>query len=352
MKTSVWTLLLAALLVFLGPGGAGAAESLPALGTKLEESSVSGLSSGAYMAGQFHLAYSESIVGAGIVAGGPFACAESWYAKLFPWAPGATSYNIWQAQYGCMQTYWGRPDHEGLLDRAKELAEAGRIDSLSGLSGDRVYLFSGEADATVTESVVEAAADFYRLAGLSEPALLFERGSPAAHAFVTEDAGLSCGISGPPFINDCDYDQAGRILGHIYGDLEPPLEPTTGRWLEFDQSEFLENPTTKGMAETGVAYIPSACDATVGCRVHIALHGCRQNREAVGSAFVKGSGYVRWAESNRLVILFPQSSVSSGNPRACWDWWGYSGLEFYAKDAPQLAALWRMLTRLADRPDA
>ena len=38
--------------------------------------SVSGISSGGFMAHQFHVAHSEHIVGAGIVAGGPYFCAR------------------------------------------------------------------------------------------------------------------------------------------------------------------------------------------------------------------------------------------------------------------------------------
>jgi hypothetical protein len=38
--------------------------------------SVSGISSGGYMAHQFHVAHSQHIMGAGIVAGGPYYCAR------------------------------------------------------------------------------------------------------------------------------------------------------------------------------------------------------------------------------------------------------------------------------------
>lgn len=54
-----------------------AAEALPKLGADLAATSVSGLSSGAFMAVQIEVAHSKDIVGAGIVAGGPYACAES-----------------------------------------------------------------------------------------------------------------------------------------------------------------------------------------------------------------------------------------------------------------------------------
>ncbi len=38
---------------------------------------VSGLSSGAFFAHQFHLAYSSVVEGAGLIAGGPYGCIES-----------------------------------------------------------------------------------------------------------------------------------------------------------------------------------------------------------------------------------------------------------------------------------
>jgi cytochrome bd-type quinol oxidase subunit 1 len=41
------------------------------------ESSISGVSSGAFMAVQFATAWSSIIKGVGIVAGGPFWCAEA-----------------------------------------------------------------------------------------------------------------------------------------------------------------------------------------------------------------------------------------------------------------------------------
>ena len=51
---------------------------LPAYQIDLKQTSVSGLSSGAFMASQFQVAYSGIMVGAGIVAGGPFYCAGTY----------------------------------------------------------------------------------------------------------------------------------------------------------------------------------------------------------------------------------------------------------------------------------
>jgi len=340
--------LLAASLV--SPAPVRAAEPLPPLGTDPAQTSISGLSSGAYMAVQFHVAHSETVVGVGVVAGGPYGCAESWFARTMPWMPGASAANAIQAQYSCMQTNWLTPGPEALADRAAALAEAGMIDPLQGLAGDRVYLFSGSADETVIEDVVAAAADFYRAVGTAEEELVFLYGSPANHAFITDEVGSSCGVGGSPFMNDCDYDQAGAILAHIYGPLADRVAAPAGRFVAFDQAAFLADPTSLGMAEDGIVYIPPACETETGCRLHIALHGCRQNRAMVGTAFIEGAGYARWADANRLVILYPQTSESPGNPRACWDWWGYSAGDFRSRAAPQIRALKAMVDRLAARP--
>ena len=50
---------------------------LGAYQVKKGQSSVSGLSSGAFMTVQLHLAHSASFAGAGIIAGGPYRCAPS-----------------------------------------------------------------------------------------------------------------------------------------------------------------------------------------------------------------------------------------------------------------------------------
>ncbi|MFD1971870.1 hypothetical protein ACFSJ1_22785 [Trinickia caryophylli] len=59
----------------LAASATSAAPPLPPLAADAKQVTVSGLSSGAFMAGQFGVAYSASIAGVGIVAGGPFYCA-------------------------------------------------------------------------------------------------------------------------------------------------------------------------------------------------------------------------------------------------------------------------------------
>lgn len=193
---------------------AAAADPLPSFVVDLAESSVSGLSSGAYMAGQFHVAFSGSLKGAAIIAGGPYGCAR----RQLPLALSQ-----------CMQTGFGAPDPAALLALAEDLEQQGRIDPLANLADDRVYIFSGTEDDTVVPAVVDQTVAFYRLAGVAEASIRYVDDQAAGHAFITEDQGGACDVTASPFINDCDYDQAGDLLEHIYGPLALPYSAARHR---------------------------------------------------------------------------------------------------------------------------
>jgi poly(3-hydroxybutyrate) depolymerase len=324
--------LLALAFAVAATAGAQAGDELPSLRTDIGQASVSGLSSGAYMAGQFHVAFSGSLVGAAVVAGGPYDCAEG---------------SLVAALNRCMETARGVPDPRRLLDRARERATQGAIDPLAEMASDRVYVFSGTNDRTVTPPVVATVPDFYRQAGLPDAQIAVVDDMPAGHAFITETTGNPCGETRTPYINDCDYDQAGELLAHIYGPLAPPADAVSGALLSFGQTEFLTDPVRHGMATTGYAYVPDDCATAPGCRVHVAFHGCRQNAAAVGDAFFRGAGYNRWADTNRIIVLYPQTSATSANPNACWDWWGHDDPAYATQDGRQMAAIRAMLERLA-----
>ena len=339
------TALSAALAIAARPGLA--AEALPKLGADLAATSVSGLSSGAYMAGQIQVAHSSQIVGAAIVAGGPFACAESDASLIFPFWPTAVAQNAAQALYACMKTTAGEPDPAKSAKRAKDLADEGAIDPLAGLVQDNVYLFSGNEDQTVTRPVVTATEQFLKEVGVDPGNITLVEGE-GGHAFLTEEGGAACGITEQPYVSDCDYDQAKAILSWIYGPLAAASPEPQGKFVIFDQQPFTE--PGDGFADEGVVYVPPGCEQAPGCRVHIALHGCAQSRETVGDAFVKEVGFAELADQNRLIVLFPQAKASTYNPEGCWDWWGYTGLDYLGKEAPQIKAIWTMVQQLATTP--
>ncbi|MFW6024655.1 MAG: poly(3-hydroxybutyrate) depolymerase [Dichotomicrobium sp.] len=324
---------------------------LPALGAPIERTTVSGLSAGAYMAGQFQVAHSDIVTGAGLVAGGPYGCAESEFARLWPIWTTAVPHNLNLATNACAGdslSVMGKPDVDTLVRRTRELAEDGEIAPVSGLSDDRLYLFHARDDETVARSVVEKAAEYYRQVGVPEENIRFVRFDRGAHAFITQDAGADCGTAGSPFLNDCDYDQAGAILRHLFPEAKQPGDVATGAFRVFNQPRYAPDGNDHSLAREGVVYIPPSCRERAGCTVHVVFHGCEQNRARVGEAFIRGSGYARWADANRLIVLFPQLRRSAVNPRSCWDWWGYTGLNYRQRSAPQIATVRAMLARLAE----
>jgi poly(3-hydroxybutyrate) depolymerase len=307
------------------------AAGLPALDADTKAVTVSGLSSGAYMAVQMHIAHSSQVKGVGAVAGGPYNCARG---------------SLWTAYYNCMTPGWWTPlpSAEQLKELTLESAKTGRIDPTAGLAGAKVWLFTGSRDRTVLPQVVRGLQAYYALFGV-KAALVADK--PAGHAMVTEDAGnKECAATKDPYINDCDYDAAGELLKHLLGPLQPPGKERPLR--EFDQSG------EAGLAPKGFVYVPAICEKE-RCRVHLALHGCRQSAGEVGDRFARESGYNRWAETNRLIVLYPQVKASWSafgfNPRACWDWWGYTGAAYATKDGAQIRALQAMLKRLSARPE-
>ena len=70
--------------------------------------------------------------------------------------------------------------------------------------------------------------------------------------------------------------------------------------------------------------------------------------DKVGEAFVRDAGFNRWADVHRVAVLYPQvrSSYLPLNPKACWDWWGYTGEAYDTRDGAQLRWLAAALTAL------
>jgi poly(3-hydroxybutyrate) depolymerase len=131
-----------------------------------------------------------------------------------------------------------------------------------------------------------------------------------------------------------------------------PASAPSGHLVSFDQRSFAPVAAT-GMASTAYLYVPHSCEAAgTRCKVHVALHGCLQSADSVGDKFVADTGYNRWADSNDMLVLYPQvdNAALASNPNGCWDWWGYTGPDYAYKSSPQMKAIMAMLKRLAQKP--
>ncbi|MCX2865850.1 hypothetical protein OOZ63_28935, partial [Paucibacter sp. PLA-PC-4] len=231
------------------------------------------------------------------------------------------------------------------------------IDSKANVATQQIYLFTGTKDATVGPNPMLAVQTQYVSNGVPSVSLI--QRSNTAHVFPTDFSATGnnpCAASLSPYISNCSYDGARAVLSQFYGTLLPRNNaPAAANYLEFNQREFTGN---LGMASTGWVYVPASCAAGTKCKLHVAMHGCTQNYASIGDRFVKNTGYTRWADSNSIIVLFPQAQADTnlyptpangtvGNPNACWDTVGFYGTDYAKKSGVQLAAIKAMVDRLA-----
>jgi hypothetical protein len=325
LNRSIRAALMATLPMVLA--GTLAAEPLPVLNVDHARITVSGVSSGGFMAVQMQVAHSTTVTGAGIVNGGPYNCAEG---------------SVIRARMRCMATERQIRVDE-LIASTRERATSGTIDEISNLKNARVYLFASERDSVVKRHVFDSLIAYYQ--DLVAPGNLALKGDvPAEHAMVTDDHGGECATLAPPFINNCSFDLAGAILAHLYGPLQARSDGAlSGSLREFDQTPFVRG---QGMASTGWIFVPRPCSQSAVCRLHIVFHGCKQNSAEIGLEFVRRSGYNRWADTNNIAVLYPQTDTTASN--GCWDWWGYSGDDYALKSGPQIAAVKLMIDHITN----
>lgn len=287
------------------------------------------------MAVQMQVAFSTTFVGAGIFAGGPYHCSEG---------------SLDHALEHCMNTN-KEPNISPLVSITDDRAESGDIDPTSSMAKHQVYMFSGTKDTTVPQGIMNGLRDYYKNY-IDDSQVYYENTLKAAHTQPTDDPvnKNACDKSAPPYISDCNYDGSGKALQQIYGALNPRNDGTlTGSLIEFDQTEFIGK--KMGMADSGYMYVPANCASSNPCTLHIAFHGCKQDEAAVGDDFIENTGYNKWADTNSMIILYPQtekSYVDPSNAYGCWDWWGYTNSDnFDLKTGAQMNAIWEMMERIS-----
>jgi hypothetical protein len=306
-------------------------EELPKLDLDPSRITVSGVSSGGFMAVQLHVAYSSVFNGAASLAGGIYECSKG---------------DVGRSQNVCMSGPQNivAKDH---VEIAKARALAGEIDDLNNIANDRVAVFSSPKDLVIKPVASDKLVEFYE-ALVSKPSITRLTNPDAAHGFPTLGYGNQCSMMGSPWLLKCNDDVAGKVLAAI----EPASRAMTARGAQdlsnliyFDQSKLL--PATSRMYGWGAAYIPKACrTASAKCGLHVALHGCQMNPDFIQKQFVENAGYNEWAETNSMVVLYPQSAKGTGNPYGCWDWFGFSGANYTTKTGAQMQAVRTLMTAI------
>ncbi|QBL09273.1 polyhydroxybutyrate depolymerase [Rheinheimera sp. D18] len=301
---------------------------------KLEQSiTLSGLSSGAYMAGQYHVAFAEQVDGVAMLASGPVYCAQN---------------SLGLALEHCFNKDTSAPDILAIKQYIAAQRSAGKLAPLITLKDDKIWIFHGAKDATVQPKLATILYEQYKQWVTPENIVLIND-KPFAHTFPTDRPNLgSCERSEAPYLASCGYDASGSLLQHLLGKVKAKTTSTTGTLLEINQHQ-LAAAAKDTLAEIGYLYVPVSCAAGEPCKLHVSFHGCKQNANSVGDAFVTGTDLNNYADTNNLVIFYPQtvaSSINPFNPNACWDWWGYTGADYATKTGPQLQAVHQLVQAL------
>lgn len=332
-RSTISTLFTIASTIFSAGAVAATPIALPKL-TLATDITVSGLSSGGYMAAQFHLAYSKQVQGAGIIAAGPVYCAANSLTVAFE---------------HCLNKADSKPDLAAATKYLQAQQQAGAIDDLNNLKDDKVWLFHGTKDATVAGVVSDSLKAQYQTL-VDAGNIRYINDQNVAHHFPTNgNKGTDCLVSEAPFLGNCQYDAAGLLLGYLLPPLKPKAVSASGELLQINQHHLAA--VAKGqLAETGYLYVPKSCSQGQQCRLHVSFHGCKQYAGAVGDAYARGTGLNEYADTNQLVVLYPQtdkSAMAPFNPNGCWDWWGYSGEHYATKQGPQMAAVKQLIDALS-----
>jgi hypothetical protein len=230
---------------------------------------------------------------------------------------------------------------------ARASAAQGKIANPDNKRNTPIWVFAGNRDSVVLPLVLSKAKEFYE--HFSED-VKYVTLDGAQHAFITDipwSGANACGGLRTPFINNCNYDMAGEMFKHIYGNLNTKTTPKNQNIWEIDQSEYFptgSNDRQVGMNQMAFVYVPDGCHSSPSaCRTHVMYHGCNSGVSVVGDAIFKNAGFNNWAESNNIIVLYPQAFSSN-----CWDWNGAINRDttYDTRDSPQMNVVNRMIEAL------
>jgi hypothetical protein len=211
----------------------------------------------------------------------------------------------------------------------------GVIDSTKFLQSDPVFLYSGEKDTVVANSVVHQTQAYYEHY-LTNGSITTQYDISSEHCYPTVDYGNACDVLGEPYISACGYDGAYESLKALYGpELKKGVSAREDGLMTWDQTQFA---TGDSLGDTGYIYVPTACASGASCGLHIQFHGCDQTLADVGTDYVSKLGLNEVGEANNIVILYPQVAKSDAmpmNPQGCWSWW-YGGSNYALQTGTQM----------------
>lgn len=415
--------------------------SLSSFASDQSQYTISGISSGGFMASQMATIFSSQFSGVGTVAGGFYYCAEDYLPKkvkadaatigttdLFLFEPtkqilsdtlnpfvlftGAKTGSWFRPQkgnpiYQSVAVCMGNPDEANFsTDYLKANAENKLVDDLSNLSSQKVFIYHGKVDSVLNINMQEHLKDYYLSIGVKETNIVTLTGE-GSHNFPTDRKdGIKCGSEEIPYVSSCNLNLAGLMLAHLFDEKIIRTEIKKEHLYVVDQTLDLLNIAKKenewatpapSVAPYGYLYASENClNNPQSCHLHIALHGCKmsdsynedfqtQYQNQVSNyrivsmrsrnewqmipnlpeiedktnkygllKFVMDAGYIDYAEKNNLMILFPQTWITSNNypynPKGCWDWFGWTGENYATNTGSEAKWLMDFIHSVASNP--
>jgi predicted peptidase len=150
---------------------------------------VSGISAGGQMAHQLHISYSDMFSGVGIIASGPFGCADGSLAT---------------AMARCMGKTDGAMPVDELAEGINNAAGQGLVADPENLADDPVWIFHGTLDTTVATQVNDATGALYAKFVPADQ-IIYVNDVAAAHIFPARGHGNACTALQPQLVGFCFY---------------------------------------------------------------------------------------------------------------------------------------------------
>ena len=170
------------------------AVALGSYNVDITKTTVSGLSSGGFMAVDMGIAYSATVKGVGVFAGGPYWCAKGSISNATSICMAAT-----QASIG--------PVASDYVTKINNNSSAGTIDNKSNMANQKWWLITGASDTTVYPYVMDALNTM--LGSFTSNITYVNRKSGMAHTLPTLwTGGSACGSTASPYVGNCSYDGA------------------------------------------------------------------------------------------------------------------------------------------------
>src|SRR5260370_14035971 len=175
-----------------------AATSLPAYNVGPHTVTVAGISSGGFMAVQLQVAFSTSIFGTAVFAGGPYYCAQGSVNSALGYCENGNGIPL-----------------QTLIDYTNNQAANGKIDPTSNIANKPIYMFSGYNDTTVRQPVMNMLHQYYETY-TSRSNIAYNQNSLAAHAWISPDGPNSSTSSYIPNYNNYGMDADKHLLNNFY----------------------------------------------------------------------------------------------------------------------------------------